>query len=285
MRRLLLLAPFALLLAGCGAARTSDPALDNVAHEAAAAGSSRIAISFGEKASFFGEFDYERNIGVFAWGGEDEAGDWDQIITSEATYTRFRPEDLGGPSVGRRWIKSPTSREGDGLFGIFPSDPVRVLDALRAASDVKKIETGEERDVKVTRYEARLDVDRAVDAVGFRHGYAEKLGATIRQYWTDGAPKGIPLGLAVDAEGLLRRVDVVIPDGESLSLEFFDYGIVVAAKPPPADEVLSWQELIQLMQERCSAWLEGNGGEQPDASCAGVQHVFEDPTFGKEPND
>lgn len=284
MRRALVLLLLVPMAVGCGAARSSDPGVDGAADKAAAAGSSRISISYGGRAYYSGEFDFKREVGVFAWGSRSRDGDWDQIITPEATYTRFRPEDLGGPDAGRTWLKSPASGEHDGLFGIFPSDPVRVLGVLKAASEVQKVGTGEERGVKVTRYETRLDVDRAVDALGPDRGDGENLRATIRQFWPDSAPEGIPLELAVDAEGLLRRVDVVIPVGERLSVEFFDYGLDVAVKPPPAEEILSWQEFVRLMEDRCSEQLEEDGG-QTQSLCAGAELIIENPIVGEEPND
>lgn len=267
MRRALMLVFLLPLAAGCGAARTSDPGVDEVADKAAAAGSSRIAISYGGKTYFSGEFDFERDLGAFSWG-LDEDGDWHQIITSDAIYTRFRIEELGLPRKGPLWTKSAASEEKDGLFEIFPTDPVRLLGALKAASSVEKVEAGEERGVAVTRYRASLDIDRALDALAKSGSYDEAFRATLRQFWTDGADE-IPLDLAVDEEGLLRRVDVAIPDGERLSVEFFDYGLEVDAKPPPASQVLSMEEFIRLMEKLCSEGREDSGGLH--RSCAEVR--------------
>jgi hypothetical protein len=41
--------------------------------------------------------------------------------------------------------------------------------------------------------------------------------------------------------GRLRRVSVTIPEDKPLVVEFYDYGVEVEAKPPPAGEVMTWE--------------------------------------------
>jgi hypothetical protein len=254
MRRTLLLVALVPLAVGCGAAPSSSPGLGGAPEKMVAAGSSRISVSYGGKQFFAGEFDFKRNVGSFAWGTTKRDAEWDQILASDATYTRI-PRELFPGSSNAAWLKLGAGSKGQPPFGFGPSDPARLLDLLKAASSVHQVKSGEERGVPVARYRATLDLERALRELPDDERAAFR--ALIRQYWVDGAEKGIPLDLAVDYDGLLRRVDITIPEGQELTVEFFDYGLDVVAKPPPSDQVVTLEELVRLQFEHCSENEEG----------------------------
>ena len=252
MRRVFLFVPLSLLVVACGAAKSTNLDLGTIAGKTAA-DSSRISVSYGGKEYFVGQFDFETGIGSFRSGDRKHDDSWDQIVTAEATYTRLffvLGAVSGSDAHSKDWVKANTSGGGDGLFGFGFSDPSAILALLKGASSVEEVDSGEERGVAVTRYRARLDLERALSQVPARD--RASLRATIRQFWVDGAPDGILLELAVDRDGLLRSVEVSIPDGEALGIDFFDYGVEVNVEAPPDSEVMTWEDLFDRLQERCA---------------------------------
>jgi hypothetical protein len=238
------------LTTGCGTAPAAKTDVRAMA-EKSAADSSRIAISYGGTTYFVGEWDFQRNIGSFRWGPSENKG-WDQIVTSDATYTRVGalPSTRATDKTWMKW-EADDSKEnafGGSLFGLVPSDPTQLLTMLKSASSVHARGKGQERGVAVTRYRADLDVDQALQTLPKDERNVAR--SMLRQYQlgTDGK---IPLDLAVDDSGRLRQVAITVPEGEMLSIEFFDYGLEVYAKAPPADEVMSREELSRRISEAC----------------------------------
>jgi hypothetical protein len=117
--------------------------------------------------------------------------------------------------------------------------------------EVERIDTGEDRGVEVTRYKAEVGVDRAAKELPTgERGLFRRL---VRQYWTDDAKSGIPFELAIDGQGRLRRVSVTIREDEPLVVEFYDYGVEVDAKPPPTDQVVTWDGMGKSIEEAVTA--------------------------------
>lgn len=198
-------------------------------------------MSYGGRKLATAAFDYDKQIGVVEF-----RGDVQQIVTSDAVYTKLAVFDIPLEKLGKkRWVRNDDASKARGLFQPVAVRPAQLVAFLSTVSDVEKIGTGEERGVPVTRYRARLDVERALNELPERERVI--LGETIREYWTDGATAGIPVDLAVDAEGRLSRVTVIVPDDTPLVLEFYDYGVVVKPTAPPADEVVTWQETTDLL--------------------------------------
>lgn len=230
---------FVPLAAGCGSAETTrDSVVPDSAEKTAAAGSSRFALSFDGKRLGTAAFNYDRESGVVEVDGEVQA-----IYTPKAIYVSLRALRPGARDK-ERWVKSEFSGGSPGPFNPLPGNPSELLRFLSAASDVEKIDSGEERGVEVTRYRARLDVEGALNQLP-GESTRDTTRQMVRQYWPDGAKKGIPFELAIDGEGRLSRVSVTIPEDKPLVVEFYDYGVEVVAKPPPADEVVTWEELTK----------------------------------------
>jgi hypothetical protein len=239
------------LATACGTAPATTPDVSDVA-EKSSADSSRIAISYGGREYLAGEWDFRKEIGAFSWG-PTERTNWDQIVTAEATYTRIGWFPGQSRATGKAWFKweadnTKVHEFGGSLFGFLPSDPGQVLALLKAASSVHEVGKGEERGVAVRRYRAELDVSQAVGLLP--SDQRELVRAMLRQYEL-GRDATIPLELALDGDDRLSRVDLEVPEGERLSLEFFDYGLDVNPKAPPADQVLSKDEAARLFSDTC----------------------------------
>ena len=254
MERVLLLLTFLALASGCGAASSSNPDVGAMA-EKSTADSSRIAVSYGGAQYATFEWDFRKNVGLFSFGHPDQDEGWAEIVTSDATYYRFNPSMFDG-LTDKTWVKWDNEDGGESelnnsLFGIAPNDPSQLLALLKAASSVQEMGEGEERGVPVTRYRAMLDVEQAIRQLP--KGEQDGARSALRLYAV-GAKGKVPLDLAVDDAGRLRRVDADVPDGEKLTVEFFDYGLAVAAKPPPAEEILTseeWRKVFERFADRC----------------------------------
>jgi hypothetical protein len=242
----------AALLAGCGTKQSTNAVSDSV-DKTGAAGSSRFVISYGGKLVMTGAFDYRAGIGVLAERGDQP----EMLFTKDGTFiksTAGAPDsfDVYGTVLngsGKKWIQQSNGTHSFGAVTPF-GDPNELLRLLRAAIDVEQTKAGIEGGTKVTRYKARLDVERAL--AEFPGDEREGLRATIRQYWTDGAKAGIPLELAVDAQDRLRSLSFDVPDGQKVRIELFEYGIDPGATTPPKDEVMSNDEFIARAKSFCT---------------------------------
>lgn len=260
------------LFAGCGSeATSSEQAVSDSAEKTAQAGSSRVAVSFNGSRFMTGAFDYGDGTGAFAQDG----GPPTIIYTKDAAYTELAGDlRISAELEDKGWIKSDLNGGSAALFQPFAGSPTELLGFVRAASDVENIDTGQERGVEVTRYHARLDVERAVEELP--EDERDRFRAMIEQYWPDGAKAGIPFELAIDHDGRLRKVTTTIPVDARLTLEFYDYGVDVDAKPPPADEVISWSELVESLRAACERVDEQGFGEGDDVAACMVAQGFGD---------
>jgi hypothetical protein len=256
------------LATACGTAPAAKPDVRDVA-EKSSADSSRIAISYGGREYFTGEWDFRKDIGAFSWGPSEKT-DWDQIVTAEATYTRVGRFPGQSGATGKAWFKWEADNTkahafGGSLFGFVPSDPGQLLALLKAASSAHEVGKGEERGVAVRRYRAELDVPQAVGLLP--SDQRELVWAMLRQYEL-GRDASIPLELALDGDNRLSRVDVDVPggEGETLSLEFFDYGLDVKPEAPPADDVMSKDEAARFLSDSCPEEKEDKPQKTADGS-------------------
>jgi hypothetical protein len=270
MTRLAFVAIAVLALAGCGAAQSSaEQAVSESPEKTAEAGTSRFTVSFGESPVMSGAFDYENGSGAFAKNNDMP----EMIWTREAVYTPLDFYAFGVELQGKRWIETNLQLGASPLFLPFANSPSELLGFLRAASDVEKLETGSERGVDVTRYRAQLRMDRAIEELP--KDQRESMRVTIKEYWADAAEAGIPVDLAIDGEGRLRKVSMPIPEASRLTLEFYDYGAKVDVKAPPADQVLTWEEFNDAMKQACEGVDEQGFGDSDEvAACATM--MFDD---------
>jgi hypothetical protein len=136
------------------------------------------------------------------------------------------------------------------LRGLSQTDPSQVLRYLQAASDDIE-EVGEEdvRGVGTTRYRISIDVDKVAQLAPV------EARAAIEALLAESGLETIPAEVWIDGDGLVRRIGLAYEGMEftpgqkgdmTLRVELYDYGVEVEVQPPPAEQVMSFQELLEL---------------------------------------
>jgi hypothetical protein len=211
-----------------------------------------------------GAFDFVESRGSLAYRMKvPELGrvNMEMRLVGEKMFLRL-PAALGGAlSNGKRWIGVDVGMalEGEGLGALDftrQQDPAELLRFLRAASDgVRESGTATIRGVETTRYVGRLDLRKAIE-VGFEQlgtDEAERKQArrAIERLLEETGSVAIPFEVFLDDEGLVRRVKETFEltaEGEHVSMEiamdYFDFGVDVDVRVPPAAEVFDVTGLI-----------------------------------------
>jgi hypothetical protein len=236
-----------LVLVGCGGAPSPEEAVSDTGAKTADAGTARIAAGFDGAVETSGAFDLEDGTGVL--GGDRPH----TIITADASYERLSDERVTSPiTSSKRWLKWEKGALVPLVLHPVVDSPADLLAFLGSAAEVHEVGSGEERGEPVTRYSAVLDLERFLagvppaDRVDFRDA--------LDDFWPGWEAAGPPVQLALDAEGRLRRADLVLGDGSGdLAFDLFDYGVPVDATPPPAEEVVTWAEYEELLRKECEA--------------------------------
>jgi hypothetical protein len=125
-----------------------------------------------------------------------------------------------------KWAKQPAGGE-DPLAEIAPD---RLLSLLRGASVASEY-GGEEtvRTVSATRYRLTVDCEEA-ELTDCKGGKA-------------------PVDVWIAADDTVRRISLE-DGGQSITIEFFDFGVDVDVEPPPADQVAKLEDLLAPL--RCA---------------------------------
>jgi hypothetical protein len=276
MRRALalLVVPAAVLaLAACGGGEepSVEPgeAVAAAATNTAEAGSSKIAFTatFGVPTgaegevtegalSGEGEFDYENRRGRLTVDLGDllsEAGlpgdaSFELLLDGTVLYVNFPLLTAFVPDA-KEWLKVDLEQAagigGLDLSQLGGNDPTRYLEYLQATgAEVEEIGSEEVRGVETTHYSATVDLEEALELV------PEDQRASV-QALIDAGTTALPLDTWVDGDGLVRRIDVEVPAGESggtgnVTMDLFEFGLDVEIEPPPADQVTDVSELEGL---------------------------------------
>ena len=281
MKRLLALLPLVLvlcalpLLTGCGSkdALTLDP-VASAASKTTEAGSSRVAFEttmqlFGKDVSFSadGLFDYDDSTGSMTLDMGSMlplagAGQLELRMVDEKLYMRM-PSLMGlGLPTDKEWVSLEPGKalEGAGFGGFDPSsmqqDPAQLLRLLRASSEVTEAGTATIRGVETTRYTAKLDLRKSIEASAKELELTEEQRAMLReaaeqlveQVETD----TLPVEVYIDDDGLLRRLALDLSmnvEGQQLSMkqttDFYDFGVDVDVDAPPASQVFDLTKQLQ----------------------------------------
>jgi hypothetical protein len=256
------------LAAGCGArdALQLDP-VAAAAAKAEEAGSSRV--SFEARATAFGAdytlkgdgaFDYDASTGKLELSASPVLPGVDDVrvelrSVDSKLYLRL-PAGLNAwlPSA-KPWLALGVGKSFDvfGLGALNPSslqqDPAELLRLLRASSsEVKEAGKAVVRGVETTRYTAKLDLAKAIEANAGSLGLTERERAQLRraveQLRTQSRLRTLPVQVFVDSEGMLRRTSLTFTleaGGEPVSLaqttDYYDFGVDVDVQAPPASQV------------------------------------------------
>ena len=277
MRAVVPLALLALALAGCGVTQSPQRAVNGAAAATSSAGSSRLVVSFDGDPSLAGAFEYEHGTGVV------DAGSPGLIITEHAVYEDMSDWEEGEVDLqlgNKRWLEYPPGDVPLALFDPLVSAPRDLFELVEATKDAIRVGTGEERGEPVTRYTATLDLERFIARALVEEQV--DLRDTIVELWPRAFQEGVPLRMALDSEGRLRRLDLTVEDGEDVTFELFDYGLDVRATAPPPEQVMTSAEYAQLMEQWMREQCEKAGvklapGQTHCGACGG-----ETPTPGSE---
>ena len=273
---LLFLVATALPLA-CGGGEQLSPeaAVAEAATKSQAAGSSRVALELtmtgvaAEPLRITGEGiqDPEQQLAGFTMdlsqvagltGGGVDLGEIEMVLDGSTLYMRLpflEASDL------KPWIEVDVAaiaeQEGldlPSLQQLGQADPALTFAYLRAASDdTQEVGTEDVRGVETTHYRMTVDLARVADAVPEEQ--REEMRAAVQALIEATGLDTVPVDAWIDGDGLVRRMDLAYEDIEvapgkkgsmSMSMQLYDYGVDVAVEPPPADQVMSFQELLEL---------------------------------------
>jgi hypothetical protein len=281
VKRLLALLPLVVVLAalpvltGCGSkdALTIDP-VASAASKTTEAGSSRVAFEttmqlFGKDVSFTadGLFDYDDSTGSMTLDmGSllplEGVGQFELRMVDETLYMRL-PSLMGlGLPTDKEWVSLEPGKalEGAGFGGFDPSsmqqDPAQLLRLLRASSEVTEAGTATIRGVETTRYTAKLDLRKSIEASAKELELTAEQRALLRQAAEQLVDQvetdTLPVEVYVDADGLLRRLALDLSmnvEGQTLSMkqttDFYDFGVDVDVEAPPASQVFDLTKQLQ----------------------------------------
>jgi hypothetical protein len=242
----------ALLAAGCGSKDVL--ALDPVASAAAKtgeAGSSRIAFVvaaevLGRDVTLRGQgaFDYEASRGRLQLDASGlVSGAQVEVRAVDSTlYIRVPSALLMWLPAMKPWVAVRGERSLDAFgLGELQQDPGQLLGLLRSSStSVTKAGTAVVRGVETTRYTARLDLTKALEASAGRLGLSESERAELRRAAGElrrrSNQQTLPVVVFVDDEGLVRRLTLG-GEGERVSVDFWDFGADVDVQAPPDSDV------------------------------------------------
>jgi hypothetical protein len=235
----------ALLVAGCGSAPSPERAVSDTGEKTAEAGSARIVVSYDGVEMVGGAFDFANGSGVL------EANETTRrtIITVDFVYELIPDDVLIQSSRRPKWLKWELSAMPPMLLEPFASSTRELFSFFSAANAPEEVGEGEERGEPVTRYAATIDIERFLATVP--PDVRADMRDAFLDYWPESDTEGVPVQLALDSDGRLRRADLVSYDGEEIVVEIFDYGIEVDATAPAKTDVITWAEYEKLLRREC----------------------------------
>jgi len=264
-------------IAGARSADASDPAsiLQAAAARTQAAGSARMAFAFaveakGKSRSFEGRADLS-----FGDGGPAEAearmrftlpktkgadlGSFEMIMVAGPVIYLSSP--LFSSLLGAKtpWVKiDPSTVPGfsDQLGSLTggQADPSGSLGLLYGLVDVKEVGVETVDGVQATRYQAVLDVTKALDQVpAEQRASLRKVIENMRQQGPGGDLSAMPVDVWVDGDGYLKRFAfrLEVPASGtggsgafSMTVTLSNVGEPIDIQPPPADQVTDVADLV-----------------------------------------
>jgi hypothetical protein len=246
MRYAFVLLGSALLLTGCGA---SDPTaaeeVSAAAEQAVDTGSSRIALSGGdETATYSGEgmVDYRDRRATFTYKVESKPGE--EEMRGEGEFRAigsmaYMENSIFGAAAGdderlKPWVAfdlSETEPSLDNLLFPFPFiDPTRLLNALQEVSgDLEELGSKEIRGVETEGFRLEVDFRRLIEEAPAAH--RDELLAELENE----PQKTLAVEVWIDDDGFVRRL---VDRRDSVTLDFFDFGVEVDVRAPPEDQVM-----------------------------------------------
>jgi hypothetical protein len=206
------------------------------------AGSSRVELRLvGAKEAFGGSgaIDYARNRGHLVIIDESDGslipgGQMEGRFLGKTTYFSWTFFDE------RHWVKqTDDAPSGTDLLipGLGGPSPDRLLGLLiKSSKEIEGLGNEEIRGVPTKHYRAHVDPKKLGD-----DAYPSRSELLV-DAWVDG-------------DQLVRRLRVPEEgeDGGATVIDFFDFGVEVDVEAPPADQVVSDEEFMALLEKWCKA--------------------------------
>lgn len=268
LRSALVLLALAALPLACGSEEeqqaSPERAIANAATKTAEAGSSRAKFRVSVRGvapgpitmTGEGTFDSKRRVGRMtldlsgAGGGASEV---ETIMDGPVVYMKV-PGTEDAQSAVKPWLKVDlrrvASRRGvdfGGLEQVNQVDPSRMLAFLRGVSGrVDEIGEEEVRGVETTHYKLTIDLEKVARETPEQR-------TALREAIERSGVQRIPAEVWVDDEGFVRRVKLLYENvrvgGErkaemAVSMDLYDFGVDVDARPPPPNQVTDLEELF-----------------------------------------
>jgi hypothetical protein len=259
------------LACGGGEALSPEAAVAEAATKSQEAGSSRVSVELrmiglaDEPITITGEGiqDSEQQLARFTFdlseiagltGGGVDLSKIDLVMEGFTLYMRL--PFLEGAGL-KPWVEidleALAQEEGfdlPSLKQLSQTDPTQVLEYLRAASgDIEEVGEEEVRGVATTRYRMTVDLAKVAEQA------PEEARASIESLVAGTGLETVPVEVWIDADGLVRRLDLdyrgmELAPGErgdmDLRMELYDYGVGAEVELPPSDEVMPFEELLEL---------------------------------------
>jgi hypothetical protein len=244
-----------LAIIGCG----SESELGSLEQAATKteAGTSRFETTYGDDKEFgfliSGRFDYAGETGVITLSKASEEDEDTQGIDDIPEEVRFIGDAiyLAWTLKGKTyWVREDGEPAGDAFELLVPvpggaSNPTTVLPRVLRASVETRILGGDEvRGAETTHYRAKVDMEKLI----------AELPAAERPDETFDEERFVPVELWIDDENRLRRIRLIEETGTGggpaaiVTAELFDFGVEVDVEAPPADQLISQEELDRLIE-------------------------------------
>jgi hypothetical protein len=272
------IALLALLLAAAGALLTTGCGKETVSVETVARAATATNNSDGFKVAIDGKIDVPqlgKELPLKGSGVIDPKRRRGRLVIDASAFTPGAPGSAKVEQVfdglviymkmpllaqqlgGREWIKLDLGKAGQQL-GLslsqsrqVGSDPRQLLDQLKGVSgEVEKVGTDTVRGTKTTHYKAEIDLRKYVDRLPEQQREAARKAVDTLVEANGGAT--YPIDVWIGDDQLVRRTRIAyslkVPGQEEKSsfevtIDFYDFGTPVDAKPPPADQVQDLSEL------------------------------------------
>lgn len=229
----------ALLLSGCGAAMSEQPAAET--------DTARIVVAWGEDERE-GVFDLRDGTGRVAGA----------ILTADAVYEPVDSQLIGNGE--KRWLKSAREYWDPLFLEPIADGPQRLLTFLRSAEWGEPVTEGVERGEAVTYYAATVRIEEFMARANLTPAERKEL-TDVYEDW-----QGVTFQLAVDGQDRIRRADFAFGDDSDLRIEIFDYGVEVDATAPDPRTVIEWEDYEKLLRAECER-LKKKGLEKTRPHC------------------
>jgi hypothetical protein len=283
MRRAILLA--ALLAAAAvgvsaltrGGGPSARAAVAQAATKTANAGTSRVSIAVtGAEADppVDGVIDYEHgraSLTATAPLPSDKEATFTMLVVGTKIYSPLHGA-FGSifPAIksDKKWLEFDFTRD-DTLGTLFIKrllNPAELVSFLRGASEAEEVGISEVRGTEAHHYRGTLSLERVIEQ------QPPEVQAQLRADLEEAEVKELPFDVWIGDDGLARRLKMGDWNEASqppATMDFYDFGIPVDIEPPAADEVLTADELMKLID-----------GQMGTEGCSG----FSDPkTAGNQP--